>query len=293
MMYKTLTGKEFNTIYAGKEFYKLTNESENHNGFQFKTGLNIDTVEFNPKGRCQQGGIYFTELIYVLKWLKYNGKRMKKIRKVLIPNCAMVYVEKYKFKANKMILGESMNLDNFLSSGKITMEMFLIAVKENDYVFECIPEEIKNKRICLAAIKRNGVALKYVPDRLKTEDICSTAINQNGLALEYVPENIKRIENFSWAAIKKNGLALKHVPTEFKTIKFCKLAIDQNGSALQYVPDKLKKKNLCLEAIKQNSEAMNYIPNELKTEYFCLDAINQNRKALLYIPNELKTEKLY
>jgi len=39
----TLTGIEFKQLYPNTLFYKLTNETENHNGFQFKTGLNIDT----------------------------------------------------------------------------------------------------------------------------------------------------------------------------------------------------------------------------------------------------------
>jgi hypothetical protein len=58
---KVLPGKEFNKLNKGKQLIKLTNIEENHNGFQFNTGLNIDTVPFNPSGDCKPGGIYFCE----------------------------------------------------------------------------------------------------------------------------------------------------------------------------------------------------------------------------------------
>lgn len=41
-MNSVLTGEEFNKKYQGKSFVKLTNEEENHNGYQFRTGLNVE-----------------------------------------------------------------------------------------------------------------------------------------------------------------------------------------------------------------------------------------------------------
>ena len=54
-------------VYSGEEFkkrcnrvlYRITNPKENHRGFQYKTGLNIDTLRFNPDGECNPGGLYF------------------------------------------------------------------------------------------------------------------------------------------------------------------------------------------------------------------------------------------
>jgi len=42
-----LTGKKFNEYFKNKYLVKLTTQTENHNGFQFKTGLNIDENKFN------------------------------------------------------------------------------------------------------------------------------------------------------------------------------------------------------------------------------------------------------
>jgi hypothetical protein len=48
LLYRVISGKEFNKLFENVEFYKLTDESENHNNFQFIDGLNVDTKIFNP-----------------------------------------------------------------------------------------------------------------------------------------------------------------------------------------------------------------------------------------------------
>src|SRR5579872_7381968 len=58
---QVLSGKEFNNIFTDVNLVKLTNETENHQGFQFADGLNVDTHKFTPFGICAPGGIYFIE----------------------------------------------------------------------------------------------------------------------------------------------------------------------------------------------------------------------------------------
>src|SRR5579872_2844850 len=100
-----IAGSEFNELFSNQTFIKLTNETENHNGFQFVDGLNIDTIDFNPNGQCQSGGIYFTHSTLMHKWIGYAPDNiMRYIRKVIIPDDARIYIEKYKFKADKIIL---------------------------------------------------------------------------------------------------------------------------------------------------------------------------------------------
>ena len=84
-------------------FYKITNESETHNGMQYKTGLNVDIQQFNPKGDCKSGGIYFSRED-ILAFMEYG----KWIRKVTLPENAKVYENPgspKKWKADKVILG--------------------------------------------------------------------------------------------------------------------------------------------------------------------------------------------
>jgi len=84
-------------------FYKILNKKENHNFLQYKTGLNIDPVEFNPSGNCEPGGIYFASKD-ILAFIDYGPW----IRKVTLPKDARVYKNPgspEKWKANKVILG--------------------------------------------------------------------------------------------------------------------------------------------------------------------------------------------
>src|SRR5579872_544771 len=101
-MGKEITGELFNQLFPNMIFIKLTNETENHNEFQFHDGLNIDDIPFYPIGECIPGGIYFTKLEKEWKWIKYRSEPMKYMRKVSIPNDARVYIERDKCKADKL-----------------------------------------------------------------------------------------------------------------------------------------------------------------------------------------------
>ena len=85
------------------KYYKITNKDEKHNGMQYKTGLNVDILPFNPKGNCEPGGIYFSRED-ILAFLDYGCW----IREVKLPKDAQVYEnpdKPKKWKANKVILG--------------------------------------------------------------------------------------------------------------------------------------------------------------------------------------------
>lgn len=41
-------------------YYKITNERECHNGYQYKTGPNVLSTEFAEAGSCVPGGLYFS-----------------------------------------------------------------------------------------------------------------------------------------------------------------------------------------------------------------------------------------
>jgi len=85
-------------------FYKILNKTENHYGLKYKSGLNIDPIEFNPYGTCEPGGIYFSRED-ILAFIDHGIW----IRKVTLPEDARVYENPgkiRKWKADKVILGE-------------------------------------------------------------------------------------------------------------------------------------------------------------------------------------------
>ena len=290
-----LSGREFNEKYQGKKFVKLTNESENHNGYQFLTGLNVDTVPFNPRGICQPGGIYFCEWDKLPMWIDYGSWIMVYARCVSIPEDAQVYEEGNKFKANKLMLGErqkiaeleiwkdmeycmrAWDLGNVLVHFQ-TAEICLAAVKRKGSVLQ----DVKNptEEMCLEAVKQNGYALQYVQN--KTEEICLEAVRQNGLALSHVRN---QTEEICLTAVRQNVNALECVKNQ--TEEICMSAVRQNGWALKYVQNQTEE--ICMEAVRRDGHALQYVQNQ--TEEICMAAVRQNGWALKYVLN--RTEEMY
>ena len=57
--WKVISPVELLVEYPDGEFYRLTNEKECHNNFQYKTGINTDILPFNPSGECSPEVCYF------------------------------------------------------------------------------------------------------------------------------------------------------------------------------------------------------------------------------------------
>src|SRR5579872_4112143 len=179
---KEISGIKFNELFNDITFVKLTNQDENHNGFKFHDGLNIDKLQFNPIGTCLPGGIYFTDIKLAWNWIHYDNKNMTYMRKVTIPNDARVYIEEDKFKADKIILS---------------------------------PREVIDDEIFIEAVKHNGCMLRYVSESSKTVDLYTIAVKQNGYAIQYIPLEIRNQYNeLPMLAIRQNGYALKYIHLE-------------------------------------------------------------------------------
>lgn len=97
-----LTGKEFNKRYPGL-FLKLMRSDEIHYGLKYSDGICIDSKNFCPKGRCREGGLYFTDILRIQNYL---GRDYDHFRTITIPDSAKIYLEKGSFKATSICLGE-------------------------------------------------------------------------------------------------------------------------------------------------------------------------------------------
>src|SRR5690349_5275845 len=82
-------------------YYKITNKDENHNGYQYYDGLNILDKPFEKDGSCVSGGLYFTSIKHIFKYLSYGCY----LREIKLPNdCQwMMDPEGDKFRADKLI----------------------------------------------------------------------------------------------------------------------------------------------------------------------------------------------
>jgi hypothetical protein len=159
-MSNLLTGLEFNERFPTTIFVKLTNENENHNGYQFNTGLNTDTQNFDPTGECKKGGIYFCEDNKIGMWLHYNKTLCVNYRQVNIPDDAKVYIESNKFKTDKIILLEKQEIWT-------------------------------DEKRCKMAVTQDWRTLEYV--EVQTDEICKIAIKQDFSATRYMRHHNRRL----------------------------------------------------------------------------------------------------
>src|SRR3989339_2108397 len=176
MTQQVYSGEEFNEKYKECEFYKLLNKDLTHYGYTYKDGLNMDVNEFNPKGECSKGGLYFTEKNKIPMWLDTYSF----ITKCVIPNDAKIYIENNKFKSDKLIVEINNKVD--ICDSLIWHDEFYckIAVQQNGNALKYVKKQ--TEEICKMAVQQNGYALQYVKEQ--TEEICKLAVQQNGYALE-------------------------------------------------------------------------------------------------------------
>ena len=205
------SGLEFNHL-LNRKLYKCISKDEKHYGFQYKTGMNVDTIPFYPHFECRGGGLYFSTAEYVLTYSQdYDAFHL---RRVVIPNDARVYVETQKYKADKIILEEEILY--FDEDPKVCIE----AIKQKDLALQYVKDQ--PPEICMEVVKQNGSALQFVKDQ--TPEICMEAVKRNELALQFVKD-----PKICMEAVKQNGFALEFVKDQ--TVKICTEAVKQNGYA--------------------------------------------------------------
>jgi hypothetical protein len=298
-------GKTFNKKYNGKIFIKLTSFTENHNGFQFQTGLNIDKNKFIPKPGHQQGGILFCEFENFPRWIQYGYSEMYYIRIVTIPEDAKICFEQYEievrqigfgsvrtplFKTNKLILSDRRKISDIEEWNN--KNFCLNAVKQNGLALRYIKNQTLN--ICLFAVKNFGYAFHYIKDIKdggpgKTEELLAAAITKNPRIFESLGKTVKfgnhelSLENFKQtpalclAVVKSSGSHLKYV--ENQTDEVCLEAIKQDPAAIMFVNH--NKYKYGLYAVKIHQDALNWIFDQ--TEELCLEAIKHFPNALSYV----------
>ena len=257
---KIYTGEEFNNLTKGETFIKILNKKQNHKGFQYKQGLNVDIEPFNPSGTCLPGGLYFANIKNFLDFYSF-GESMWRI---LIPKDAKIYVEENKYKGDKFILEKQCYIEDFSF-----LNIFSIWLKIRYFFSFCKNQTLE---ICMEAVKQNGLALEYV--REQTQEICMEAVKKEGFALYYVK---KQIPEICMQAVKQNGNALGYV--EEQTPEICMEAVKQNGNALEWVKEQTRE--ICMEAVKQNLSALDYVNKQITDVY--RDAIIQYRSDYLFI----------
>lgn len=240
---KKISGSEFNNIFHGIKFIKLTNRNENHNGFQFKDGLNNDDQyrkKYHPldgDGICFSRYIHFTEEQKAGRWICYNYSPMTYMREVIVPDDAIIYVDFDKFEADKLILG---------------------------------PKKFINKYIYLQGIKLNNKILgllepKHMENIETYKQISLELVKEHPYLLKWVSECVKDIEFYN-NAFSNNINVFTYIPNVFKHRDMCLKAVQYDANLLHCIPDHLRDKEIYAEGIKKDIRLLLSVPSDLLPE---------------------------
>ena len=227
-----VSGSVFNELYGETKFYKFLNDSHVHFGFEYVIGLNIDTKVFNPNKECSKGGLYFCDKSQChIHWRRYGHK----LASITIPDDARVYIEKNKFKADRLIIDEITSFENVPDS------FWIDILQEDPLVLEMI--KTQTDEMCESAVKRKSLVLRYIKNQ--TNKICKIAVQIDGYALRYVKNQTEEICRL---AIEQDESAIEFVKDQ--TEELCMMAVQKDGYVLKYIHDQTS--DICKAAVKQN-----------------------------------------
>ena len=234
-------------------------------------GCLVDTNIFNPNNKCCKGGMYFTTIDNIFKFITYGCYFCE----IQLDDDSRCYVEDDKIKTNKFTI-KNMVLVRELKEW-YDNDFCLNAVKQYGLSLRHVKNQ--TEEICLEAVKKEGYALQHV--KKQTNTICLESVKNYGGSLQYVKN---QTEEICLEAVKQIGHSLKHVETQ--TEEMCIEAVKYDGYILMYVKNQTEK--ICLEAVKQKGFSLQFV--DVQTEEICAKAIEQNKNSKIWIRIEPKKE---
>ena len=283
----SLTGSQFINLYPNTLFWKLTNETETHHGLVYKTGLTTDKKPFRRDLKCD-GGIYFCSDDQLHLWIRHFMGKMKYIRSVMIPTTATISVEGNKFKTNKIILSERMDIwsdyDSIVKAGSAnnyfqlvnpkvqTYAMCLDAVKWYGFNLRFVREDLQTDELCMESVKCYGKALQWVRFDLITKLMCETAVDNNKWAFEWVPYRFQD-GTMCMIIIQFYGSLLRFVREDFQTEPMGAIVVRNWGLALEAVRPDLQTVEMCEEAIDYRCYALQFVRKDLQYDNMCIGVL--------------------
>jgi len=285
-----MSGVDFNKIHSDNEeglyryakqqktkFYKFLNNDLTHYGFEYKLGLNVDTEPFKPKDSCSKGGLYFCE---EFKCNLYYQNYGHKLARVSIPDDAKVYVERDKFKADKIILEDIVDFNDV--PDEFWLNMFPRSDRIPDDTINAL-QFIKKQpeQLCIRVVQTDGMALRFVKN--PSEDVYRAAAKKNGLAIKLIKNPS---EDVCIYAVRQNGLAIKFIENPSENV--CRNAISYDGRVIRYI--KNPSNDMLILAIQQTAFALMYIHNQ--TEELCRIAVQKNGLVLQYVNHDFFTTEI-
>lgn len=249
------TGTQFKLAFPSEEYYKFTTESECHYRFQFKTGINILSNNFDVK---EKHIVFFNKknLLDHIN-LTYDKENTKYLRKVRILDDSIICLKEDECLTNKLFLEEKINIYD----SDVWNDM--------NFVEHALKKDLKYLNL-----------IKTIP---------------NQMYLEYIEDeqmlDIERFKNENDISIKIK--LIKKFPSQFKllndqTKELCDVAIDVDGSNIQHVINPTE--NQCWKSIFADVNNIQFIKSP--TEDMLLCAVSNNKCIPSNIDLNLFTPKI-
>lgn len=258
-------------------FYKLTNEQEIHNNLEYKTGVNIDILPFNPSKSCRPGGMYFFSEPNLFRFMRYVSQPYY-MREVTFDELSLIYEDDDNFKTNRFILGERVNWREYFNSDPSLMYE---AVKYNPCSITYVDEQ--TEKLCLMAVSKDAFSIQYIKN--PSLEVVREAIKNNALVIANPNLNIKKeylTEDLYIEAIRRDPTIICN--QNIQTYNRCLEAVRNNPCMIYYIDDKYKTNDLYITALSKDGYILKQIEN--KTYELCRIAVYNCGLALKWVPEQ-------
>jgi hypothetical protein len=248
-------------------FYRITNYGENHNGFQYKTGVNVDTIPFNPTGKCTRSGLYFFSKYQLVHWDSYCLGAYH-IREVSFDGLedARIYRENEIYKCDKFRLADRKVFtkyipDYFDFSNRDVYERIL---KHDKKAHMYIANQ--TRQYCLDKVREKFSNIKYI--KKQTHEICMININNSKINPKMVINTIRKITpELFMAMVKRNGFYVRYFNTD-NCPEICIEAVKRTPLAIQYI----KNPKTRIAALKQHRRPIHIYKSTFNIHKKCISS---------------------
>lgn len=224
-------------------YFKVTNATENHYGFQYVDGLNILIEKFNndPDDSCCGGGFYFTTLEHIHNFYDYGVYLREVFLPTEDPEFQMVEDSDCdKWRANRIILGKKYSLGDVETYKKFMIPLPSVEYAVSKCFFDlylfltkvCCTDYISYE-IFDAAVENNNLEfIKYFlqTEKYEIDDIDDTMSECAKLGhieiLKYFVEERK----FPICEIRK----LAALASENGNVNILKYLVEEHGLAIDF-----------------------------------------------------------
>jgi hypothetical protein len=120
---KVMTGEKFKEKYPNYKPMKILNTKMKHYGYQYKIGINIDILPFNPTGENSAGGLYFTNEENIHRFIDYG----ENVAYINILNNSLIYLESdRKYKADRFEITKIISLEEYINNSSDEIKLNII-----------------------------------------------------------------------------------------------------------------------------------------------------------------------